>query len=402
MTKQPVRNKPSKKADAYERYARKLRAFRRNEDMAAGPLIAEFEKVVDAYEDFKRVRGRQTFNALRLKDGTTQADFARFMAKFNARDTDHPFMKFADQFDKLRHVASLRVSLSQRTRRKLTGGIKSCPEFMLQSKAYGYQFADLIGVKRPHVSAQPKHVDEIEIKPGFALKPPSGSGSQGVYLIFAADRCLDVFTGTMLTSLDAVRAAMRADVAEKRVPAPNWNAEQLIQDSRNAGGVSHDWKFYCFYGEVHRIGYIQRYPEHRENWFDGEGRASTGAKTKIPTDPEMMGDRIPADLCALAKKISLEIPAPFIRIDFLSSDDGYYLGEFTARPGTIHMLDRETDRKLGDTFIKAAACLEADLMAGKPFAAYKKFFANRKKRARSLPTRVINKIKAVFRKIFKG
>jgi hypothetical protein len=57
---------------------------------------------------------------------------------------------------------------------------------------------------------------------------------------------------------------------------------------------------------------------------------------------------------------------------------------------------------LGDTFIKPTARLEADLMAGKLFAAYKKFFANRKKRARSLPTRVINKIKAVFRKIVKG
>ncbi len=55
----------------------------------------------------------------------------------------------------------------------------------------------------------------------------------------------------------------------------------------------------------------------------------------------------------MAEQISKKIPAPFIRIDFLRGEDGLVFGEFTPKPGNYDEFDDETDRILGDYFLKA-------------------------------------------------
>lgn len=72
----------------------------------------------------------------------------------------------------------------------------------------------------------------------------------------------------------------------------------------------------------------------------------------------------------LAKRISLAIPAPFIRIDFLKSFDGLVFGEFTGHPGSYEQFNRKTDRLLGEFFVSAEARIVNDLLNGKTFDAF--------------------------------
>jgi hypothetical protein len=75
----------------------------------------------------------------------------------------------------------------------------------------------------------------------------------------------------------------------------------------------------------------------------------------------------------LASDISLKIPAPFIRIDFLRSDNGLVFGEFTPKPGNYDDFDEKTDKWLGDYFLEAQGRLNNDLLYGKDFSAFQQF-----------------------------
>lgn len=73
------------------------------------------------------------------------------------------------------------------------------------------------------------------------------------------------------------------------------------------------------------------------------------------------------------RDLSLQIPAPFVRIDLLQGKDRHTIGEFTARPGNFYRYGRKLDLKLGDMALAAQARLQRDLLAGKDFAAYRRF-----------------------------
>ena len=77
----------------------------------------------------------------------------------------------------------------------------------------------------------------------------------------------------------------------------------------------------------------------------------------------------------LAEAISLQIPMPFCRIDFLKSAHGPVFCEFTPKPGNFHQFDTPTDTLLGAEFARARARLTADLLKGKRFEAFDAFVA---------------------------
>ena len=129
-----------------------------------------------------------------------------------------------------------------------------------------------------------------------------------------------------------------------------------------------DVKFYCFYGRVALVMEVQRYPELQYNWYGANGdRVTTGLDEGL----EFEGDGItPQEIEAVAK-ITLEIPAPFIRVDFLRSEDGHLIfGEFTPRPGEFHKFNSMTDSSLGREYNAAVARLNDDILTGKSFTTF--------------------------------
>lgn len=380
---------PAKRETDYEVYAHRLRAFRAQrreaeaaeggdrDRVSADALIAAFSDVVARHARQKARLGQLTYDALLAADALDETRVRRFLSNFSVTDTQHAFVRAAAKLDRAAHAPSFRACMVQRTRRMMRYGRASCPEWMMNRKADGHLLADVLGVPRPWNEGVPIHVRDLAPRHGTALKPPNADRNCGVYLIFSEDRIVDVRRGDTVSGYDTLSKRMRGDVRAGRVPSPIWTVEELMSDSANPGQSAHDWKFFSFYGAIHRIGRIQRHPERAEVWMTGKGRRVEIATPRPEGVIDLPVCEAPPELVEQALRIGLEIPAPFVRIDFMGSDRGFVLGEFTARPGTIYDYSRKEDRRLGDAFVGAEHRLQRDLMAGKRFDAFERFLKAR-------------------------
>ena len=198
-------------------------------------------------------------------------------------------------------------------------------------------------------------------------------GSRGVYLIYSFRDIVDIKRQKKLSSWEELLKSMKQDLDTGSVAADEWFIEELIVGDARDSIPANDIKFYCFYGKVGLVLEINRYPELMYAWWTRSGeRLRTGKYDGYL----FRGDGVTEKEIALAENISKEIPAPFIRIDFLRSTDGLVFGEFTPKPGNYNEFSKETDQLLGDLFLEAEARLEEDLYNGKPFTRFRQFQAN--------------------------
>src|SRR5699024_10295225 len=130
-----------------------------------------------------------------------------------------------------------------------------------------------------------------------------------------------------------------------------------------------DLKFYMFYGKVGVVLEIIRDPEVRHCWWNGNGERIFTGKYE---ESLFHGKGITPEEISMIESLSEEIPAPFVRIDFLTLEKGIVFGEFTPKPGDYDDFNIETDLLLGDYYLDAQARLEADLLQGKQFTAFKR------------------------------
>jgi hypothetical protein len=381
--------------DHFEKAAHALRQYRGDKGATLSQAIAHFEAADQPARAEKRRIGRNILTELQKDEDLDKELLHRLLDCYTASDSDHPFMKNAHLFDGLRHAASLRTSLVLRTRRRVLTGATRTPEWLLQSKQSAYRFADIMGIRHPTKFPETYDASTVPFKTGTVLKPPSESASRGVYLIKSEDQITDVFRYRQISGFAALRDALAQDVAEGLVPHNQWQVEELITDSRNEGGASHDWKFYAFYGKIFRLGQIRRFPEPGENWMDGNLKSLGLVRPGVTLfdDPER-AQRAP-EYMKLARRISLAVPAPFLRIDLLSSETGPVVGEFTPRPGVIHMFNKDLDRGMGDYILEAQARLEQDFLNGKQFRKWKRFSGQDSPRP-SVMQRVAKKVARKF------
>jgi hypothetical protein len=238
------------------------------------------------------------------------------------------------------------------------------PEWYINNKIVGRDFARRLSVKTPEMLQESVPCGDIEIVSGTVIKPASGSSAHGVYLFFDEHDMYEVASKQRLASTTALRK--RLSQHTKQTGNDEWLVEACITNHR--GEPAHDLKFYCFYGEVGVILEIRRVPTRQFCWWSPDGREiDVGRYHKLL----FKGEGVSEEMVALAKRVSLEIPAPFMRIDFLSGRDGMYFGEFTPRPGGFDKFDKPSDRRLGHLFLEAEARLAEDLLHGKGFEAFK-------------------------------
>ncbi|WP_085506198.1 ATP-grasp fold amidoligase family protein [Thalassobacillus devorans] len=268
-------------------------------------------------------------------------------------------------------AASYRASLNMRMRKlQLTGAL---PEMLLDEKQAAYQFMKQMNVRVPWTTEETYRLKDIPEKTGIVIKPANGAGSRGVYLVYALDDIIDVKRLKKLERWGKLKETMQKDLQSGMVEADSWYMEELILENKEKKTPASDIKFYCFYGKVGLILEIIRYPELKYCWWTADGeRVKTG---KYEDDP-YKGKGVTVAEIELAAEISTEIPAPFIRIDFLKSEEGLVFGEFTPKPGNYDEFDERTDRWLGDLFLEAESRLTEDLVAGKKFSDYEKLKEN--------------------------
>ncbi|WP_374724688.1 ATP-grasp fold amidoligase family protein [Calidifontibacillus erzurumensis] len=265
----------------------------------------------------------------------------------------------------LKSLASFRGSLSRQSRKEQLG--ERLPEMVLDDKRTAYRFIDSLGIRRPWVSNQSYSYLDLPEENGVVIKPVEGAGSRGVYLVYAEDYIQDVRRGEILRDRHTLTLRMKQDLETGWVKKDAWMVEELIIGNQSSKTAPRDLKFYCYYGEIALILEIERYPELKYCWRTPDGNFIHTGKYE---DDLFVGAGFTKEDLELAKKISLEIPAPFMRIDFLKTDTELVFGEFTPRPGNYDEFDQPIDQWLGDCYLRAENRLFEDLVNGKLFSAY--------------------------------
>ncbi|MED4475766.1 ATP-grasp fold amidoligase family protein [Oceanobacillus caeni] len=240
----------------------------------------------------------------------------------------------------------------------------SLPEKLLDKKEVAYRFVDKLGVRRPWTGNDTFPSDKIPKKKGIVIKPVDGAGSRGVYLVLDFTKIIDLKRQKTLKNWEMLEESMKEDITSGWVKQDEWLMEELIYDGNS---LATDLKFYCFYGEVGLILEITRVPELKYCWWSAKGKR---IRTGKYDEDLYKGQGVTEQEIKLASDISTQIPAPFVRVDFLRSANGLVFGEFTPKPGNYDEFDKKTDQLLGDYYLEAESRLTEDLLEGKQFKPY--------------------------------
>ncbi|OIJ21750.1 hypothetical protein BKP45_03365 [Anaerobacillus alkalidiazotrophicus] len=267
----------------------------------------------------------------------------------------------------LHQVSSFRANLNMRARMKQLK--EEMPEWILDNKVDAYSFVDEFELKRPWISDQRYLVSNLPEKEGIVIKPVDGAGARGVYLVLATNKIYDVKRSQMHHSYNELKMYIQEDLDLGWVQNDEWMIEELVYENEKEAIPARDLKFYCFYGKVGLVLEVQRYPEVNYCWWTASGeRISTGKYE----DKQFVGVGVTDAEVKLAATLSSQIPAPFIRIDFLKGQKGNVFGEFTPKPGNYDQFDSITDELLGEYYLEAEGRLMKDLLAGKEFIPFRK------------------------------
>ncbi|MBM7095813.1 MULTISPECIES: ATP-grasp fold amidoligase family protein [Alteribacter] len=260
----------------------------------------------------------------------------------------------------LSSVSSFRQGLTVRARKRQ---LDLLPEGFLDDKVTAFEFLDHLGLKRPWVS---KAYDRLHLpeKTGVVIKPVKGAGSRGVYLVLNNDSIRDIKRGRTLGSQEQLRESMEEDLKLKWVSEDRWVLEELILEDASNTTPARDLKFYTFYGEVALVLEVVRSPELKYCWWLPDGKRIETGKYSHEL---FIGKGFREKDIIVASELSKKIPSPFVRIDFLATNDGLVFGEFTPKPGNYEEFNEAIDQNLGEAMLRAENRLFYDLLNGKKF-----------------------------------
>lgn len=270
----------------------------------------------------------------------------------------------------LTSTASFRGSLSMRMRQAQY--FPRLPEWQLDDKKSAYSFVEQFNIKVPHTNDYSYDIASLPLQEGIVIKPVNGAGGRGVYIVHDDTWIIDVKQSSDFQGFDELKSRMYKDLATGAVDEDCWFIEEIIYEDKQEKLAGRDLKFYTFYGKVGLILEIIRYPEMRYCWWDSNlNRISVGKYD----EQLFVGDGVTKEELQMVENLSEQIPAPFIRIDFLRSENELVFGEFTPKPGNYDEFNKEVDQRLGDDYLNAQVRLEMDLINGKQF---EQFHAYRK------------------------
>ena len=323
--------------------------------------------------------------ALNLLDagGDDQSDLAELMRRIPCRFLGEPFLQRqrAMQF-KISDVACSFASESwghHAFQQALKRYIGYAPGGVIDNKARGQAFARRIGLRVPQTYQHDVPLSKIEIRAGVVIKPVRGAGSTGVFSVLTPDNIFSLGNHKHLSSLEEFESEARR-CAQTQKAGDRWMVEDLILDAD--GNLPNDLKMLTFYGKAVLVQESTRIPRRGATYYDRDGnKVSTGRYEHL----DFEGTGLLPEYIAIAEEVSLKIPSPFNRIDFLKSKDGPVFGEFTPKPGNFQDFDAATDAWLGREFAAARARLVADLMKGKRFTEFDAFVAELQNNSKAAP-----------------
>ncbi|WP_334064978.1 ATP-grasp fold amidoligase family protein [Limimaricola cinnabarinus] len=234
-------------------------------------------------------------------------------------------------------------------------GVEVTPD--ANSKIKDSRVYQTFGVKSPSVLCLTNSLDEIKKFPECVVKSQEGSSARGVF-IKKNDDLYHVFDGKTFSQIDFYDEWLKNS-------SKDYIVEELVSYK---GGPARDIKAYCFYGVVGLVLEVDR-SSGRAKYCEFN-RDGSILETGRYTEDRFLGSVFSNEVVKVAERVSRNIPSPFVRLDFLMSDDGIFGGEITANPGSFHLFNGHENRRLGIEFIKAEARLFSDLIKGKSFQRY--------------------------------
>ncbi|WP_018930751.1 ATP-grasp fold amidoligase family protein [Gracilibacillus lacisalsi] len=337
-----------------------------------GAQVAEIDALLDMIIAKKQKVNQDLNHGLRAvahrykhNENTEITDYLyhKILANLSLEETPEFMLRNLADYPSAKVKSSFQASLvSQSKKWRLN---KKMPEILLDDKRLAYKFIDLLKIRRPWYEQEKYSIDTVPLKENSVIKPVDGAGSRGVYLVFHSEHIQDVRRKQVIHGIDSLRSHMKQDLESNWVKENQWSVEELIGNEQERSAK--DIKFYCFYGKVALVLEIERYPALRYCWWTRDGkRISTGRYE----NELYKGAGVSQQEIELAEMISKEIPAPFIRIDFLKTENELVFGEFTPKPGNFDEFDQVTDSWLGEYFEEAETRLFQDLMDRKTFQYY--------------------------------
>ncbi|WP_193315398.1 ATP-grasp fold amidoligase family protein [Nostocoides sp. F2B08] len=200
------------------------------------------------------------------------------------------------------------------------------------------------------------------------IKLTTSSGTRGAFYVYP-DRLFSISRSVSVSTWADLQALAQEELESTDLDSVEWEVQALVELE---GLPAPDLKFYAFYGEIGTVLEASRFPESVYAYFDGslnpidfrldhkphfEDIDRTSVRRGLLTEEKM----------ARVRELSLSIPVPFMRMDFLHSDDDLVFCEFSAAPGMSHCLTPEHDERLGRLYAEAEVRLVNDLLAGKSF-----------------------------------
>ncbi|GAA5098810.1 ATP-grasp fold amidoligase family protein [Wohlfahrtiimonas larvae] len=241
------------------------------------------------------------------------------------------------------------------------------PTAVLDNKLVGYEFASLCGVPTAKIIQLDVSIDELKFSANTVIKPMAENASKGVFISYSSKKIVYLDRAIIHESAPFAKRYAKRLLKAGIVRHDRWMSEELLKDKKD--GLARDIKFYCFYGKVGLILDTHREEEIRRCWFDVDLNYIDSGKYNSALFKGKR-DTILKELIKKAEKLSLEIPSPFVRIDFLVCDSEVYLGEFTPVPAGYDLFNELWDKKLGNMYVDAAVRLGSDIGVGKIFQNY--------------------------------
>lgn len=240
------------------------------------------------------------------------------------------------------------------------------PEKLLNNRFLAKEFADLLGLKHARIIEVKSNIEDLVPIDNTVLKPSEFSHKIGVFKISNKDSIISIYENNMIITWNEMIEIIKTKYVEIGNPNIKWIYEEFIPNESNC--IPNDIKVYSFYGEIAFVLEIQRYPTVKYCYYDSNCNV-----IKIDLYKDTFGGTgINHQLINIAQKVSLQIPTPFVRIDFLKTNSELYLCEFTSTPGSTGFYKKNTDFTLGNYYLNARMRLREDLIMGKQFELYKK------------------------------
>lgn len=225
-------------------------------------------------------------------------------------------------------------------------------------KLKSYSFAQSHGIRIPRLLGlwdSPADIPWDDLPDRFVLKSHTGAASRGVYPLHRIDGRWFVVTHDEHIEPERIVKDLTALVDAGRIGGPFF-AQELIGEGRD-NTLPTEIRVFGFYGEVGMVN-VRRATQHGDNVGTRVRRfledGSDGPRHGLHDD-----DIVPPDVFAEAvevgRQLSLHIPRPYVRIDFLDDDGDLVFGELTPRPGGPHRFGPEHDARMGEMWERAQA-----------------------------------------------